>query len=332
MDKIKKTIAELRQKARETAPTRWSRRELAQMSLLKGAHQETIAPILRDCPVRVLANGDDLLRAGEACNAVYMVLSGRLAITDPGVLTPRAYIKPGDSIGEMILRERIVAASAIRAVEPSRVLVVHRDVAWELVRKSHEASQNWLAVLAGRSPPSVDIGGGSDSTAPRAPVLHDELTGLYNRRWLEGVLPRQIARSSTGIESLALLLIEIDGFTDYTGRFGHNTADLAYQAVAQTVVLSVRPTDFVVSYGPGQFAAVLPRSDAVGACLVGERIRGAISKAGTLAPEDNLLHSLTISVGAIEMKPYADAAALLAAAEAALTLARRAGGDRVATL
>jgi diguanylate cyclase (GGDEF)-like protein len=331
MENSNKTFAFLRRRARESAATRWSRKELAQIALFKGAHQESIAPILRDCPVRVLASGDVLLRAGEPCPALYLVLSGRLRMQDPDSTRPDTLIRAGDSIGELALLEKVVVAPTVSAVEPTRVLVISRDVAWALIRKSHDIARNWLALLAQRTRVSGVVAGSEQlSTSHPLHTTHDESTGLFNRRWLDAMLQRQIARSSTGNHPLSVLLVEIDRFTDFIARLGQITGDLAYQAVAQTIVLNVRPNDPVVSYGTAQFAVVLVDSDVAGACVVGERMRAAISRAGALAPEENILHSLTVSVGAAELKPFIDATSLLSAAETALELARSKGGDRVA--
>jgi diguanylate cyclase (GGDEF)-like protein len=331
MEKSDNTFAFLRRKAKASSATRWSRKELAQIALLKGAHQESIAPLLRDCPVRVLANGEVLLRAGEPCQTLFMVLSGRLRLEDPIPNSPDTFIRAGDCVGELLLLENTVFAPTISAVEPTRLLLADRDVAWALIRGSHDIARNWLSLFAERTRVSGVVAGAEElKTSHPLHTTHDERTGLFNRRWLDALLPRQMARSNAGHQPLALLLVEIDGFAEYIARFGQITGDLAYQAAAQTIILSVRPTDQVVSYGTAQFAVVLPDSDAAGACLVGERMRGAIAKAGAIAPDENVLHSLTISVGATEFKAFTDASTFLAGAETALQMARSSGGDRVA--
>lgn len=331
MNKPSGTFDFLRRKARASAATRWSRKELAQIALFKGAHQESIAPILRDCPIRVLANGEVLLRAGETSQALFVVLSGRLRMEDPTSAKPDTFVRAGDCVGELFLLENTTITSSISAIEPTRLLVVDRDMAWALIRKSHDIAGNWLSLFAERTRVSgVVAGDAALTTSHPLHTTHDERTGLFNRHWLETMLPRQIARSNTGHKPLALLLIEIDNFAGYIARFGQITGDLAYQAAAQTIILNVRPTDPVVSYGSAQLAVLLPDSDAAGACLVGERMRGAISRAGALAPEENVLYSLTISVGATQFQPFSDAQTLLNAAETALKMARTSGGDRVA--
>lgn len=312
------------------ATARHTRRDLAQVGLLKGVHQERIMPLLRNCPVLILASGEILLRASESCEAVYLVLSGRLRMHDASSTAPDVLIDAGDTVGELALFQRAVIARTISAVEPSRVVVVDRKVAWKLVGASHEVSRNWLALLAMRSRVAGVIGGTEElRTAHGGHPTLDETTGLHNRRWLESMLPRQMARSTTSHASLGLLLIEIDGFDEYTKRFGPAAGDHACSAVAEVLVNGVRPTDLVAAYGTAQFAVVLPDSDVASACQVGERLRFAVGETPVASPDDSGPSSLAVSVGVTEFQPNTDLSVFLGAAEAALKMVKVSGGNRV---
>lgn len=330
MDESKKTFEGARREARASASARWSRKELAQIALLKDAHQETIAPLLRDCPVRSLANGDVLLRAGEACQALYMILSGRLRMQASSSTNPDMFVRAGDSIGELFLLKDAVVVSTISATEPTRLLVIDRNTAWALIRGSHEIARNWLSLLAERTHVKGVIAGNEElRTVHGHHTAHDERTGLHNRHWLESVLPRQIARSNASHAALGLLLVEIDGLADDFARAGPTAGDQACYAVAQLLVHNFRPTDVVACYGVAQFAVVLPDTNATSACAAGERVRRAVSQAGMVLPSDSASRPLTVSVGVTELQPGTDASAFLAAAEAALQMAKTRGGDRV---
>lgn len=330
MDKLKKSFVELRREARESAPSRFSRKELAQLALLKEAHQETIVPLLRNCPVQQLASGEPLLRAGEPCKALYLVLSGRLRMRDPSSTVPDSFVTAGDSIGEMFLLHNAVAAGSVSAAEPTRLLVIDQEAAWALIRTSHEVARNWLTLLAER----VRVGGAARAsddlkTSYKRHATLDDTTGLHNRLWLESTLPRQVARSSISNTPLGLLLVEIDGFDKYRAEFGPQAAELARYAVAQTLIRSVRPTDLIACYDAAKFAVVLPEAKVSGVCLVGERVRQAVSEAVIAMSDESILPSITVSVGAAEHKVSSDASGLMKAAEAALASAKTVGGDRV---
>lgn len=330
MDESKKTFEDTRREARASASARWSRKELAQIALFKDAHQETIAPLLRDCPVRSLANSEVLLRAGSACQALYTVLSGRLRMQASSSTSPDMFVRAGDSIGELFLLKDAVVASTIAATEPTRLLVIDRNTAWALIRASHEIARNWLSLLAERTRVKGVIAGNEElRTVHGHHTAHDERTGLHNRHWLESILPRQIARSNTNHAALGLLLVEIDGLADDIARSAPGAGDQACYAVAQLLVHNFRPTDMVVYYGVAQFAVVLPDTNATSACVVAERVRQAVNRAGMSRPSDSTSRPLTVSVGVTELQPGTDASAFLAAAEAALQMAKTSGGDRV---
>jgi diguanylate cyclase (GGDEF)-like protein len=330
MDKLKKSFVELRREARESAPSRFSRKELAQLALLKEAHQETIVPLLRNCPVQQLPSGETLLRVGEPCKALYLVLSGRLRVQDPSSTVPDSFVKAGDSIGETFLLQDAVVAWSVSAAEPTRLLVIDEEAAWALIRTSHEAARNWLMLLAGRARVGGIVRAGEEvKTSYKRHATLDDTTGLHNRLWLESTLPRQVARSSISHAPLGLLLVEIDGFDEYRTEFGSQAAELARCAVAQTLIHSVRPTDLIACYDAAKFAVVLPEAHVSGACLVGERVRQAVSEAVIMMSDESILPSITVSVGAAECKPLSDASGLMKAAEAALASAKTIGGDRV---
>ena len=317
--------------SQETVATaRHSRRDLAQIGLLKGAHQESIMPLLRNCPVLLLANGDVLLSAGESCDAVYLVLSGRLRMQDPSGAVADILVDAGDTIGELSLFQSAVIASTVSAIEPSRVVMLERKIAWALVGASHQIARNWLALLASRSRVNGVIAGSEElKTTHGGHATLDEVTGLHNRRWLESTLPRQLTRSAMDKEPLSLLLIEIDNFDAYTRRVGPNVGEHACHAVAQQLVESIRPTDLIASFGLAQFAVVLPGSDGPNACQVGERLRYAVSQVTVGATDNNAGSPLTISVGVTVFQSTNDARSFLATGEAALKTARISGGNRV---
>jgi diguanylate cyclase (GGDEF)-like protein len=328
---MEQPIRKLQGVTQETVATaRHSRRDLAQIGLLKGAHQESIMPLLRNCPVLLMANGDVLLSAGESCDAVYMVLSGRLRMQDRSGSVADILVDAGDTIGELSLFQNAVLASTVSAIEPSRVVVIDRKIAWALVGASHQIARNWLALLASRSRVNGVIAGSEElKTTHGGHATLDEVTGLHNRRWLESMLPRQMARSSTNNEPLSLLLVEIDDFDNYTRRLGPSVGEHACHAVAQQLVESIRPTDLIASYGPAQFAVVLPGSDGASACQVGERLRHAVSQLTVGASDSSAASPLTVSVGVSACRPAGDVRSFLASGESALKMARISGGNRV---
>ncbi len=163
-------------------------------------------------------------------------------------------------------------------------------------------------------------------------VATDALTGIANRRALNGRLTREfeIARSSG--TSLSVLMIDLDGFKPINDTHGHALGDEVLRTVANALRKGIRPRDLVARYGGDEFAVVLPGSGARAAVFVAERLRQAIGKLSVRAPGgDNV--SVTSSFGVAEYHPlvHVGPEALLAEADRALYEAKRAGRNLVAS-
>jgi diguanylate cyclase (GGDEF)-like protein len=157
----------------------------------------------------------------------------------------------------------------------------------------------------------------------------DALTGLYNRRWLNRTLERQVERSQRDQSDLALLVIDVDSFKGYNDGQGHVAGDHALYTVAQTVRESLRPGEIIARFGGDEFVAVLPDTDISGGLAVGERLRKAIAEAEVRATDGSPLPGMTISVGVAQITPEDTAEKLIEAADRALYNAKRAEGNRV---
>jgi diguanylate cyclase (GGDEF)-like protein len=124
----------------------------------------------------------------------------------------------------------------------------------------------------------------------------DDLTQLYNSRYLSQVLRRETKRSSRSGRPLSLLFIDLDGFKSINDTHGHLFGSAALVEAAGVIRRSARETDIVARFGGDEFALVLPDTGSEGAAAVGERIRDKIAAHGFLRGEGLDIH-LTVSVG-----------------------------------
>jgi diguanylate cyclase (GGDEF)-like protein len=146
----------------------------------------------------------------------------------------------------------------------------------------------------------------------------DDLTRLYNSRYLNQVLRREAKRASRSGHPLSLLFIDLDGFKAVNDAHGHLLGSRALVEAAVAIRGSARETDVVSRFGGDEFAVVLPDTGADGALAVGERVRDRIAGHRFLRSEGLNLH-LTASVG-IATLPDAAASAeeLMQVADAAM--------------
>jgi diguanylate cyclase (GGDEF)-like protein len=160
----------------------------------------------------------------------------------------------------------------------------------------------------------------------RESALHDGLTGVYNRRFFDEVLPKLVAQASRQERPLALLMLDIDHFKRFNDTFGHETGDRVIVAFARSIVDSVRAADVVVRYGGEEFAVILPHTSRADALTLAERVRSNVKG----IPFDDSRLRVTTSIGVAALPEDAsDRDGLARAADAALYRAKREGRDRV---
>jgi len=124
----------------------------------------------------------------------------------------------------------------------------------------------------------------------------DDLTRLYNSRYLNLVLRRETKRASRSGRPLSLLFIDLDGFKSINDTHGHLFGSRALIEAAAVIRQSARETDVVARYGGDEFALVLPDTGGEGAYAVGERIRERMAAHKFLAGDGLDIH-LTASLG-----------------------------------
>jgi diguanylate cyclase (GGDEF)-like protein len=157
----------------------------------------------------------------------------------------------------------------------------------------------------------------------------DDLTHLYNSRYLNQVLRRETKRASRSGRPLSLLFIDLDGFKAVNDTHGHLFGSRALVEAAAVIRSSARETDVVSRFGGDEFALVLPDTGSEGAFAVGERIRERIAAFKFLS-EDKLDIHLTGSVGVATLPDVAASAEeLVQAADKAMYAVKDSGKNGI---
>jgi diguanylate cyclase (GGDEF)-like protein len=175
------------------------------------------------------------------------------------------------------------------------------------------------------------------SESMRGAVTIDSLTGTLTRRQLEKALTQEWLRSQRSAAPLALLLADIDSFAAYNATLGDEKGDDCLKSVAAALrLVAHRPADVLGRYAGGQFALLLPETDAEGASKVAQRAIDAVRDLQIPRTRSTGLDRITLSVAggcftsSRAIGGNADVASvpndLISAAESALRSAKRAGG------
>jgi diguanylate cyclase (GGDEF)-like protein len=196
-------------------------------------------------------------------------------------------------------------------------------------REPRMAVSNLRAVRVLLEPAAVALDNALQLKRAEELSVTDDLTHLYNSRYLDQVLRRETKRASRSGRPLSLLFIDLDGFKAVNDTHGHLYGSKALVEAAAVIRGSARETDVVARFGGDEFAIVLPDTGSEGAFAVGERIRERLAAHLFLA-DDHLNMHLTGSVGVATLPDVANSAEeLIQAADKAMYQVKDSGKNGI---
>src|SRR5580700_7536298 len=130
----------------------------------------------------------------------------------------------------------------------------------------------------------------------REQSIRDSLTRLFNRRFLEESLERELQLAARRKQSVAVLFLDLDHFKRFNDTFGHDAGDMVLQSLADMFRKFFRGTDICCRYGGEEFAIVLPESSSEDAALRADELRAAVKNL-RLQYKGQTLGRLTVSAG-----------------------------------
>jgi diguanylate cyclase (GGDEF)-like protein len=166
-------------------------------------------------------------------------------------------------------------------------------------------------------------------------VFRDGLTGLFNHRYFQESLEKEMSRSARYHSFLSLVIFDIDFFKKVNDTYGHPVGDLVLINIARTAESAVRTTDVVSRYGGEEFAVILPETDQSGMKVFAERLRRSIEKIVTEIESQKTPIKVTISVGGATLVPEMSNISkeiLVETADKALYSSKKNGRNRVTIL
>ncbi len=130
----------------------------------------------------------------------------------------------------------------------------------------------------------------------------DQLTGLYNRRYMENQLDQWMSRAVMGGESVSVMVIDIDHFKQVNDTWGHDAGDRVLKEFSSRLKQLIRPLDIVCRQGGEEFVIIMPETPGDLACTVADRIRGSIASEEFEVQGVPVTLTITISAGVATLK------------------------------
>jgi diguanylate cyclase (GGDEF)-like protein len=302
------------------------------LQLLRDADTPAVAKALAGCSILRVARGQSV----DGLNArLLIVLAGALGVEGEGFVGDGGLtrIMAGESVGEQTVLDEAANLETVVALEDSELLVIESDLVWQLIELHHSVARNLLRLLSFRIRTTNALLRRRQKLGEfyRQLSMNDGLTGLYNRAWLNDMLPKLVARARQDDLPLSLLMIDLDHFKRFNDAHGHLVGDHALCAAAGIIRDGLRPADFAVRYGGEEMMAILPHTSLQAALMIAERLCKRMRETVVFSDMRVPLPHLTGSFGVATLAPGLDERSLIEAADAALYRAKQAGRDRICT-
>ncbi len=163
----------------------------------------------------------------------------------------------------------------------------------------------------------------------RAQAIRDPLTGLFNRRYMEETLEREVRRAHRHGSSVGVIMFDIDKMKPFNDKLGHDAGDLVLRILGEELLRLFRSEDVACRYGGDEFTIVLPEATLADSWQRAEQLRDTV-KGLSLQYDGKRLGSITLSIGVAAYPDHGSTAeSLLLASDAGSYAAKSEGGDRI---
>jgi diguanylate cyclase (GGDEF)-like protein len=163
----------------------------------------------------------------------------------------------------------------------------------------------------------------------RGQAIRDPLTRLFNRRYMEETLEREIRRASRHNTSVGIIMFDIDKMKPINDRFGHDAGDLVLRSLGRELLSLFRGEDVACRYGGDEFTIVLPEASLADVWRRAEQMRDTVKKLD-LKYDGKQIGPLTLSIGVAAYPDHGQVTErVLLACDAASYASKSEGGDRI---
>ncbi len=312
---------------------------LKSLNFLSEFNEEELSLFERNFTVRIYKKDEIISSYNEAAKEAFIVLKGKIfsTLNLPGDIERKhGEYGPGDVFSEGSLFGYKPPFDTFFAFEISEVLIISEKNIRELIESSPIAAikltsyllSMTIRQLRNSSQFLADIVQWGENASRR--VITDELTGLYNRAFLDDVLDSFFNISKSNNKPLSLLMLDLDNFREINERYDHETGNKILIELVNLIKNTTSKHGVFARYGGDEYAILLPETDLQKALTIAEQIRKDVEA-------DNLSKYLsaekfpvTISIGISSFPDTAtDLAVFREKADASLYRAKESGKNKV---
>ena len=314
----------------------------ADSPLFKGLDEGELKLVAGSLTKRTVKQGGTLYKEGDDGEEMYILVSGSAEAwvqSSEGKPHQVFEVKPGGFFGEMSIISGESRPTSLTAAADLELLVLKRDNFHRIVFEHAEVGIKILKAMIGvqsswleqSSRQLGDLMRWGEVAQQR--VICDELTGLYNRNFLQQTATDHFKGDAVHLRPLSLLMLDLDKIHVINDRYGTKAGDLVFIATGQELRSVTRPSDICARLSGDEFAVLLPDTNAEGASIVAERIRSALEQRKIPIPSEGTSKtdiSVSTSIGIASAPLHADSwTSLYRTADTALLRSKNLGRNRV---
>jgi diguanylate cyclase (GGDEF)-like protein len=312
---------------------------LKSVSLFNSFSEKELNTVFDCLKALEIKKNDKLFSEGDEGNEFFIVKSGIIASSikcQDSSQKEIALFRPKDFFGEMSIFENAPRSATCYSKEDSllyrfqksdffKLLETHPDFAIRIMYKMLNITTQRLRNTGNFLSDMVRWGNEASKRA-----VTDELTGLYNRRYLDSALESYFQTARTSGKPLTLIMVDLDYFREINNLYGHETGDKAIIEVADTFKKHLREQDSMARYGGDEFTVILRDTEQKDAFDLAENIRMDIKKLTLLKKLGASINTMSLSMGMASFPKNADNLPdLKKKADQALYKAKENGRDRI---
>lgn len=312
---------------------------LRKVEILSSLSPDETRLVLDSARSVTLDSGSLLFREGDRGRELFIVESGEIAISihlPDGVEKEIDVVREGDFFGEMSIFDDEPRSATCTAKTPARLIALNRDEFFRVIEKHPDAAvkilYRMLTITTRRLRNTGEfvadtVRWGEEA---RRRVITDELTGVFNRRYLDEALAEQFRIAKAGNRPLSIIMADLDHFSEINEKCGRGRGDELIMDAVRIFKRRLRSGDIISRYGGDEFTVMMPGTAMDEAREVAQRICDDVAQLTVVPAGEGRPFAVTASQGIASFPECAGTLEeLRSLADSALYRAKEEGRNRV---